>query len=188
MCVCVCVLIIPWNPNPNIQLPTRLYLRVYNLSISKARLNIIFHKFACNIFISNYPVWHHLLSNTRIGNLRLPSSSPPQPLPTTFPPGNHQVCGFYHLKSPQVLDITHSLVHHHAHPSNFNTLHLSSESSTHPISSPQSSLGPLLKCKCATACLETFSGPAPPSLHLGITLPSVLAIPVAWTEILATPY
>ena len=73
--VCVCVLIISWNPNPNIQLPTRLYLRVYNLSISKARLNIIFHKFACNIFISNYPVWHHHLTNTRIGNLRLSSSS-----------------------------------------------------------------------------------------------------------------
>ena len=76
VCACVCVLIISWNPNSNIQLPTRLYLRVYNLSISKARLNINLHKFACNIFISNYPVWHHRVSNTRTSNLRLSSSSP----------------------------------------------------------------------------------------------------------------
>lgn len=32
-------------------------LRVYNLSMSKAELNFIFHGFACNIFISNHTVW-----------------------------------------------------------------------------------------------------------------------------------
>ena len=50
---------------------------------------------------------------TRTSNLKLSFYSP-CPFPFLSPPVNRQVCGFYHLNSPQVLCLTHSLGHHRA--------------------------------------------------------------------------